>query len=206
MPVNSLFVFAKPNRFGVSKTRLARDIGPVEAARVNSMSTSRVLKAVIDPRWQTALSVAPDLATESRQPLWPGSLPRIPQGGGDLGDRLTRAYNLAPTGNVIFIGTDMPDLNRHDIWAACKALRRTECVIGPAEDGGFWLIGLNKRTGSHPPFDNVRWSSADTLKDVERNLGPARPVYLETRRDIDDGEDWLAWKQLSNRGVQSPDP
>lgn len=206
MLTNTLIVFAKPNRIGVSKTRLAKDLGRVPAQRINRLITSKVTHSVVDPRWQTALSVAPDLATESRQPLWPTAVPRLPQGGGDLGDRLTRAFELAPQGNVLFVGTDMPDLSRHDIWRAIKTLRRAPCVIGPAEDGGFWLIGLRKRTSSKPPFSHVRWSSADTLKDVERNLGQEKPNYLETRRDIDDGADWEAWTRLNSRAVRIPAP
>ncbi|MAK60647.1 MAG: hypothetical protein CMK09_06685 [Ponticaulis sp.] len=194
MPLTTLFVFTKPNRIGLSKTRLAREIGPVEAARMNAMSTSRVMKSVDDARWQTALCVAPDLATETREPLWPSQLPRLPQGHGDLGDRLSRAYELAPPGNVLFVGTDMPDLKPQDIWTAIKGLRRHDTVIGPANDGGFWLIGLRKRVGSRAPFNNVRWSSEHTLSDVLKNCEGQSVGRLSERTDLDTSEDLTFWR------------
>ena len=196
--MNSLFVVTKPNLMGMAKTRLARDIGVVEARRINAMAMSSVMKAVVDPRWQTALYVTPDNALYQRQPSWPDTLTRISQGSGDLGARLSRAYALAPLGKVVFIGTDMPDLSRKDLAKAFRFLNQADCVVGPADDGGFWLIGLNKRVGSAPPFANVRWSSSETLKDVRANLGSAKIQYLETRIDIDDAASLNAWRRKSD--------
>lgn len=194
MAINTLFIFTKPNRIGLSKTRLARDIGPTEAARVNAMSMTRVFKSVEDRRWQTALCVAPDIAAHTRQALWPENLHRLPQGGGDLGDRLIRAYASAPPGNVIFVGTDMPDLSKQDIWQTIKSLRVHDVVVGPANDGGFWLIGLKKRGRKHAPFDNVRWSTEHTLSDVLRNCANHSMARLDERIDLDERSDLTAWR------------
>lgn len=194
MTLNTLFIFTKPNRMGMSKTRLAREIGRAEAQRLNAMMTARVMKVADDPRWQAGLMVTPDSALVSREPLWPDALPRISQGNGDLGARMTRAFDLAPPGNVLLIGTDMPELSKALIWQAIRLLRRHDAVFGPADDGGFWLFGAKKRTGSKAPFDNCRWSTEHALADVKRNLGAAHIGYLPSMIDLDDAAALKAWR------------
>ena len=190
----TVFAFVKPNRMGMAKTRLARDIGKTEARRINAMSTARALRALDDQRWTGVLSVAPDTAVKSRQPLWPDQLIRIPQGGGDLGDRLTRAFDLAPLGRVIFVGSDMPDLRPADIHAASQKLLTHNAVFGPADDGGFWLFGMTKTCRTKAPFDDVRWSSQWALADVRDNLQSDRIAYLDERIDIDDLDALTKWR------------
>lgn len=192
---NTLFVFAKPNRMGVSKTRLARDIGPSEAHRLNAMTTARVLRAVSDPRWHTILCVSPDRLSEKGAPNWPRHLDRQPQGSGTLGDRMRRAFHSAPHGKLAFVGTDMPDLTPHLIWRAFQLLNSNDAVFGPANDGGFWLFAQNKLTASRPPFHPVRWSTSFALDDVRRNLSPARIAYLTEMVDLDELSSLRLWKQ-----------
>ncbi|MAI91480.1 DUF2064 domain-containing protein [Ponticaulis sp.] len=194
MTANTLFIFTKPNRIGLSKTRLGKDIGWSAAQRVNAMTCAKVFREVSDPRWVSILSVAPDQMLSSSAPFWPPHLPRMPQGGGSLGDRLARAYHNAPMGNVLFLGTDMPDVTRRDIHLACEALKSHEAVFGPADDGGFWILGLRKRTGLQPPFQKVRWSSEHAMADVCRNLEPARIARLREAIDLDDGEALVKWR------------
>ncbi|MAP93941.1 MAG: hypothetical protein CMK07_03225 [Ponticaulis sp.] len=193
MTLTTLIVFAKPNRMGLSKTRLARDIGPSAAHRINTMAQARVFREVMDPRWQTRLYLTPDKALFDRHPGFPEGAELWLQSPGDLGTRLTVAFDEAPLGNVIFIGTDMPDLRRTDIAATINSLNTAPLVVGPAMDGGFWLMGLRKRIGSHAPFDEVRWSSAHTLSDVLRNVEGERAEWLDKRIDLDDGPSLKEW-------------
>ena len=184
---------------GVSKTRLAREIGYAEAQRVNAMATARVLRQAEGASWQTLLCIAPDEAIYDGQPLWPQHLPRLAQGNGNLGDRMARAFYAAPNGNVLFIGTDMPDLRRVHIEGAIKSLRINEAVFGPADDGGFWLFGLRKKTSSRAPFSDVRWSSEYALQDVRHNLGQNPIGYLDTFTDLDDGAALKTWTASRKR-------
>lgn len=195
----TVFIFTKPNRMGLSKTRLARDISFSEARRVNAMATARVLRNLHDPRWMSVLMVAPDLSCWSVNPDWPAHYLRLPQGDGNLGDRLAHAFDLAPHGKVIFTGTDQPDVSAKDIWRACLALQNHDAVFGPADDGGFWLMGMNKRIGTRTPFANVRWSSEHTLSDVCTNLRDQKIAMLERRIDLDDGEAMRQWRAQNNR-------
>ncbi|MEM7765865.1 MAG: TIGR04282 family arsenosugar biosynthesis glycosyltransferase [Pseudomonadota bacterium] len=195
----SVILFAKPPMMGLAKTRLAHGMGKAEAQRVARLTLARTLRAATDPRWQLTLYTTPrrHLAA-TLGGLWPPSLARQDQAGGDLGERLTRAFDRAPHGPVLFIGADCPGLTRGLVWRAFKALQRQDTVVGPANDGGFWLYGLTKGGRAfRPPFAPVRWSSEHALADVLANRdSQAPPARLPTLIDIDTAEDWRAWSRL----------
>ena len=188
-----LVVFAKAPVIGGAKTRLAAGIGKVEAWRRHRAMTARILRTVQDRRWETVLAAAPDRAKRRRFPgVWPDTLSRIAQGGGDLGARQARAFSRR--GPTLVIGTDAPDVAAADIAAGFAALKRHDAVIGPADDGGYWLIGLNA-PAPRGLFEAVRWSTPDACADVEANLraaGLARIARLKTLRDIDEASDLKA--------------
>ena len=134
------------------------------------------------------LSVAPDRAVRNTHD-WPADLARQPQGQGDLGVRMARAMAHG-TGPVVLIGSDIPGVGRDHIAHAFTALRTSPSVIGPAKDGGFWLVGL--RRGSLPVpglFDGVRWSGKHALADTLHTFGDLRIGFAATLNDVDTGED-----------------
>ncbi|MCI4665131.1 MAG: TIGR04282 family arsenosugar biosynthesis glycosyltransferase [Neomegalonema sp.] len=184
-------IFAKEPFPGRVKTRLARRIGTVGAARWfrrEALALTRRLAA--DRRWDTIIAVAPDEAgIKSR--VWPSQAGRWPQGAGNLGDRMGRALRALPPGPVVIVGADIPGVDRSHVWSAFEALGRADAVIGPATDGGFWLVGLRRSPRRAPAtlFDAVRWSSeharADTLASL-RGLSVAEVAPLS---DVDEFED-----------------
>lgn len=184
---------------GLAKTRLARSLGsPTTARRIAMMSLARTMWATRAGPWRTVLYAAPDSAlTESLGGLWPAALERRSQGNGDLGVRLTKGLNEAPPGPVLFIGTDTPDISAALIRLAVRALQRHDAVFGPASDGGFWLFGLNKTARARNPFAAVRWSGPHAMADVRKNLAAARVALLPEQIDLDDADDWRAWRRLS---------
>ncbi|MEM1150668.1 MAG: TIGR04282 family arsenosugar biosynthesis glycosyltransferase [Pseudomonadota bacterium] len=195
-----VLIFAKAPFMGVSKTRLARGLGTTEARRLARMSFTRTLQVAKDPRWTTLLYAAPDrVLGETLGGLWPRSLERRSQGRGDLGARLARGYAEAPVGSpVILIGADAPDVSTGLLWAAIRALKTHEFVVGPSSDGGFWLLGLKRDRRARHPFNQVRWSSPHTLGDVKANFPKgARVAELPILIDLDEAEDWQSW--ASNR-------
>ncbi|MGB0958837.1 MAG: TIGR04282 family arsenosugar biosynthesis glycosyltransferase [Halocynthiibacter sp.] len=190
-----VYVMLKEPHAGRVKTRLGRDIGMVPAAWWFRHQVRRILRRLEDPRWDLILAVSPDIeGLESR--IWPDHFDRVAQGTGTLGDRMKRIFQTAPKGPVLIIGTDIPDISKHHIRAAFRALGRSDAVIGPAPDGGFWLIGMTRLRAVHNQlFDKVRWSSEHTLKDTLKTLPDKRITYLETLEDVDTIDDLRALTQ-----------
>ena len=181
-------VMAKTPVLGLVKTRLGREIGAAEATRVFRATSSAVLgRLSADRRFQTILAIAPDSGVTTRG--FDTRIARIPQGGGDLGDRMLRAAERAPPGPVLIIGTDIPSITPAILARALHALGRHDVVVGPADDGGFWMIGFKRRPNLPRCFTGVRWSHAETLADVLANLKDRRVARVETLSDIDNAND-----------------
>ncbi|MCO6419632.1 DUF2064 domain-containing protein, partial [Siccirubricoccus sp. KC 17139] len=115
--------------------------------------------------------------------------PRLPQGRGDLGARMQRA--LARHRRAVLIGCDIPGIAAADIAAAFRALGRAPAVFGPAEDGGYWLVGFGPRRPARP-FAGVRWSTPHALGDTLRRC--PRAALLRRLRDVDTKEDLQAMR------------
>ena len=189
MTINKhLAVMVKAPRIGQVKTRLGRDIGHVRAWGFHRRMLSTVLRPLArDCRWTTWLVVSPDQAL-LQDHLWPLQTPRLTQGKGDLGDRMGRVMEVMPRGPVVIIGMDIPGIRTRHIEQAFRALGTHDVVFGPADDGGYWLVGLRRRPALMKIFERVRWSSEHTLGDTRANL-PAhwRVAKLEVLTDVDDG-------------------
>jgi rSAM/selenodomain-associated transferase 1 len=180
----TLIVMAKAPRLGIGKTRLAAEIGRVEAWRINRALHAHTLREARDERWRTLLSVTPRDAISLCLPgIWPSTLTRMEQGGGDLGARLARA--LAAHRTVALIGTDCPGLTRAHIASAFAALKRAPFALGPSLDGGFWILAARRGRGAAPAMANVGWSTSHAASDVVRNLGRANVAILAKLADVD---------------------
>ncbi|MBX3490529.1 TIGR04282 family arsenosugar biosynthesis glycosyltransferase [Parvibaculum sp.] len=192
-----LVIMAKTPQIGRVKTRLARDIGAVAAVRFFRATAAALIGRVApDPRWRTVLALSPDRAVHEPG-IWPDGLPRIAQGPGDLGARMGRLFRDLPPGPVVIIGADIPGIERRHIAQAFAALGRHDAVLGPAEDGGYWLVGLKRRPRVPEIFEGVRWSSAQTLADTAKNIRERNMslALLERLPDIDTGADYAHWKE-----------
>lgn len=184
----TLIIMAKAPIMGRAKTRLAADIGVVHANRLYKMMMAQVIRQTADPRWDTVLAVTPR-SKIGHVPLWQG-VRQIAQTDGSLTPRLQAVF--AGMGPVVVIGTDCPDVSSGDIAAAFVAIGRGNAVLGPADDGGFWLIGLNG-PARHDLFEEVRWSHHKTLADMTARF--RRPVTkLRTLVDVDDKPALDLWR------------
>lgn len=197
-----LVVMAKAPVAGAVKTRLAREIGVATATRFARQATAALLQRLArDPRWQTTLAVSPDAAVASR--CWPPGIARIAQGRGDLGRRLQRLMRCMPPGPVAIVGTDVPRITPTLIAQAFRQLGRHDAVLGPAADGGYWLIGLRRRPRLLRPFANVRWSSEHALADTLGNLSGRDVAFVATLEDVDDARSFRATAARFGRRVPS---
>lgn len=193
----TLVVMVKEPHPGRVKTRLGKDIGLTASAWWFRHQVARLLRRIEDPRWQVVLAVAPDHeGLQSR--VWPAHLARVPQGPGNLGDRMARILRGMPKGPVCIIGADIPGVTRARIAEAFKALGNHDAVFGPAPDGGYWLVGL-KRQRPVPPglFDGVRWSSEHALQDSAATMPGLKIARVATLRDVDTVADLKALASLS---------
>jgi len=176
----------KEPRPGRVKTRLGRDIGMTTAAWWYRHQTRALLRRLRDPRWQIVLAVAPDReGLQSR--VWPAHVPRLPQGSGDLGQRMARALAVTP-GPTLLIGSDIPGVRRRHIARAFEGLHPGGSVIGPAPDGGYWLVGLDHPKRIPGLFKDVRWSTEHTLPDTLKGL-PYPIAKADTLIDVDEAGD-----------------
>lgn len=184
-----MVVMLKEPRPGRVKTRLAEGIGKVGAAWWFRHQSARLIRRLEDPRWRLVLAVAPD-AVGLASRVWTPRPARIAQGGGDLGSRMTRVFRSLPPGPVCIVGSDVPGIERVHVARAFAALGGHDAVLGPAPDGGYWLIGM-KRSAALPRdlLAGVRWSTEHAMADTEAALAPRRIAHAAILRDVDHVDD-----------------
>lgn len=195
-----LIIMTREPLAGRVKSRLARETGAVAAALAFRFSLAGLAARTLQPlRWQTLLSVTPHAALTSR--MLPPRPRRALQGPGDLGVRMARAISHAPPGPVVLIGADIPAVTADDIALAFRLLGRYDVVLGPAGDGGYWLVGFRKRPLPEDVFRNVRWSTGHALADTVAGLAGWRVGYVATHPDFDDAKDLRRLRPVIGRRV-----
>jgi len=200
-----LIIMAKSVKAGRVKRRLAGEIGTTKATQfARTCRGNTLLKLARDKRWKTILAVAPD--SEAHAASWPRSaagIERLPQGPGDLGQRMQRLFRRLPPGPALIVGSDIPGLTAREIARAFHCVRGADAVFGPAADGGYWLVGLRRSPNILTPFRGVRWSSPHALADTLANLEGRKVVTVATLSDVDTAEAYgklrAAWQRLIPR-------
>jgi rSAM/selenodomain-associated transferase 1 len=196
----AVVVLAKHPSPGRVKTRLAASIGPVAAADLYAAFVRDLaarLRMVGCPVWW---SVAPARAEFARLVR---SRRVFPQRGRDLGARMHRASRVVAArtgGAVIVLGADAPHLSVRALGAAARALARgADVVLGPAADGGYWLIGL--RRPCRPLFDEMAWSTPGVAAATRRRCRTLGLRCVEVARgwDVDDAHDLAAFARSVRR-------
>ena len=202
-----LLVFARPPVLGRVKTRLAATLGPAQALRVYRRLLALTQQAVAAAALPATvwLAEAPAAAETSENkatqelPEWPGLPWRLQTPGSDLGERLAEALAVAFAGGATqaaVIGTDCPGLTANHLTQAFNALAAHDLVVGPAADGGYYLLAL--RQPQPALFRGIAWSSptvlAETLAHAAR-LG-LQAHLLPVLSDVDTEADLAAWPEL----------
>ncbi len=185
-------IFVKTPGFSPIKTRLATALGQAAAETFHRLAAA----AVAETAMSTATAVANAMvywavaeADALDAPMWL-SLPCIAQGEGDLGARMRTVYERlrAQHGAAILIGADAPQIHSDDLQDACTVLRTHDTVIGPSEDGGFWLFG-GRHALPDEAWSQTPWSQPDTRERFVCSLDPRPPISLRTLRDVDTFDD-----------------
>ena len=182
-------LFAKYPRAGEVNTRLIPALGPDGAAALHRRLTERTLETAR----ASGLPVEVRYAGASRADFaaWLGNVALVEQGAGDLGARLARVG--AP---AILLGADVPDLRAGLLRAAAEALAEMPLAIGPAEDGGYYLLGFREPVVFL--FADMAWGTGDVLAETRRRLEQRGMAYrlLEELSDCDRPEDLARWPEL----------
>jgi len=196
-----LLVFLKEPRPGAVKSRLAARIGAEAAAAVYRAIADEEIRRTAprgDEYERRFLFDPPDSGPRIAEWL-PGQI-ILPQGGGDLGERMARAFADAFASGarrVALVGTDVPALSYEDVRGALDSLDEHDVALGPATDGGYYLIALK---GPEPElFRGIRWSSGEVLTaTLDRAARRGLSVrVLRTIGDVDTVEDLAAeWERV----------
>jgi rSAM/selenodomain-associated transferase 1 len=202
-------VFLKAPRPGAAKTRLVGALGEVAAASLYRLVAEAVLEATVPEEAEYERLVffdPPDAAAAVR--AWLPGLRLLPQAEGDLGARMRDAFARAfrrGARRAALVGTDVLGVSRQTVVSALDALDEADVVLGPAQDGGYYLIAL--RAEQPALFDGIAWSTRTVLATT---LARARDGGLSIRQlgpmgDLDTVDDLRAeWPRLE--AVLARDP
>lgn len=200
-----LLIFTRYPEPGLAKTRLIPALGAKGAAVLQQQMTEYTLSKLKNncqsvEVWFTGGSL-------TLMQYWLGSnIIYQPQGEGDLGSRMARGLTVAFQDKIeraVVIGTDCPGLNAHFITEAFQQLHSYDLVLGPALDGGYYLIGL--RCLIPELFTGINWGTTEVLHqtiNIARMLDKS-VTYLPRLADVDHPEDLPIWE---HRYQETEDP
>ena len=193
---------AKWHGYGRCKTRLSKDIGKNNSAKVQSVMTKHTISVAkfLQENKLFDISMAISGLGIGNCRRWSSELGIKKfnlQGKGSLGEKMKRQIIINKKfcarhkiKNIIFIGTDLPDLCHQDLLNTLKELQQNDLILGPSNDGGYWLIGLSEKIMSshiYLPFINIKWGTENVLQNTIDNLAFTKLKYkfLDKKIDID---------------------
>jgi hypothetical protein len=189
----ALIIFVKAPLPGKVKTRLARELGDEAACRLyRNMARDIAEKLGRDDSWETIIAFSPpEEEGLVRDWLGPG-FSYHPQKGDDLGERMFRAIADALEsgyGRVVLVGSDIPEITAEIILRAFESLEGVDIVLGPARDGGYYLVGMKRPY--RDIFTGIPWSTPEVMAATCGRIREAglTTAFIEPLSDVDDPED-----------------
>jgi rSAM/selenodomain-associated transferase 1 len=197
---NGLIIFIKYPEAGLVKTRLAKEIGKEKAAFLYRLFVEAILGRTEDRSFRRLVFYTPAKRVKEIVRWLDPKLDFYtfyPQKGKNLGERLSCAFKLSfknGAKRVVAIGTDIPTIDKNVILDAFKVLENKPCVLGPALDGGYYLIGLS--VFRKEIFKEISWGTKYVLRQTINRLHHIKIDYhlLDKCFDIDTYEDLLLLK------------
>jgi len=212
-----LIIFTRYPEPGTTKTRMIPELGAAGAAdlqrRMTEHMVSRVAK-LIDMR-HLPVEIRFEGGDKNLMAAWLGhGFSYCPQGKGDIGLRMGRALADAfrqGFETVVIIGSDIPDITTDIMQHAFELLKHIDLVLGPAGDGGYYLIGVHRNTFRHwdpQLFSDISWGTESVLPQTLRIAERLGLDYslLDTLNDVDRPEDLSVWYQASNLSTPPNEP
>ena len=208
---NRLIIFTRYPEPGVTKTRMIPALGAEGAADLQRGMTEHLMASVafLQARRSLAVEIRFEGGSEALMGNWLGqAFTYTHQGEGDLGQRLQRAlvegFEDGSTA-IVIVGSDIPDISSATIERAFEALKHSKLVLGPAGDGGYYLIGLQKDNEhlAYPElFKSIDWGTPRVLAQTVAaayQLGIGYEL-LDTLNDVDRPEDLGIWQRALRSG------
>lgn len=167
---NRLIVFVKNPVRGAVKTRLAQSIGDKAALDLYRCFVSDILATVRYAGYPALAFFHPPEARGAVENWIGGDIVCVPQKGGDLGQRMLDAFQnvLLQSSRAVLIGSDCPDLPPAFLHEAFDALKTCGAVLGPARDGGYYLIGFSSGRFLPAAFCGIKWSGPEVFEATMR--------------------------------------
>ncbi|MGI9083920.1 MAG: TIGR04282 family arsenosugar biosynthesis glycosyltransferase [Aeromicrobium sp.] len=194
MTAPTVLVVAKAPVPGLAKTRIACDVGDVAAADLAAAALLDTLHTATASGLSVVVALTGDLGAGARSHEIGALLDElvvVPQVGDSFGDRLARAHLDADAGHgVVQVGMDSPQIRVDDLTEAASLFTDHSSVLGPAEDGGWWLLGV-RRGSDASALASVEMSTASTGQHTMEVL-PGPTALLRTLRDVDTWHDACA--------------
>jgi rSAM/selenodomain-associated transferase 2/rSAM/selenodomain-associated transferase 1 len=208
-----LIVFTRFPEPGKTKTRLIPALGAAGAARLQRRMTERTIAAASKAGRRPGLTVEVrhEGGTRALMQQWLG--PQFgyrPQGDGDIGLRMARAFEAAFQDGAelaVIIGSDIPRISADIIHQAFDGLQENDLVFGPARDGGYFLIGMQNTIPSETCcrlFDGINWGSREVLSQTLQIAAETglRFILLETLDDVDRPADLHVWQETEKTALR----
>ena len=193
---------AKWHGFGRCKTRLSKGIGKSNSEKVQSVMTRHTISVAKYLQKNKLIEISLAISGLGRKNCsrWSKELGIKKfnlQGKGCLGEKMKRQIIINKKfctqhkiKNIIFIGTDLPDLCHQDLLKTLTELKKNDLIFGPSNDGGYWLIGLSEKIITkhlYLPFINIKWGTPYVLQNTIDNFASTKLRYkfLDNKIDID---------------------
>ena len=197
-----LLFFMKYPEPGEVKTRLAESIGPDKAAQLYRSFILDILTKLESTQLPFAICFYPEQKKELLMEWLGEGYQYFPQKGADIGERMAAAFLEAFAGGhmrVVLLGSDFPDLPQAFLEESLGALNTHDAVIGPAMDGGYYLVGFRREMFIQQAFEGMDWSTEGVFRQTLSILkAHQRRVYvLPVWNDIDTIEDLRQFMERS---------
>jgi len=197
--VTEIVIFTRYPEAGTTKTRLIPSLGPENAARLQRAMTEKLLTAIeaMPLSRGCRLKICFTGGTRAQMKQWLGDHPFEEQQGCDLGEKMEHAFQESFNNGaeqVVLVGSDIPSIDTDLMSLAVTLVTKEELVIGPTFDGGYYMIGFNRKCAAalYPEiFHDIPWSNANVLAstiDTVTTLGLSYKL-LPKHHDIDTPED-----------------
>jgi rSAM/selenodomain-associated transferase 1 len=199
---NLLLIFTRNPELGKAKTRLAKTVGDETALEIYKF----LLEKTRDVSSKVTSDRAVYYSVKIREnDIWDSTTyQKHQQVGKDLGIRMLNAFKNgfeAGYEKVMIIGSDLHDLSAENIEKAFVELNENDVVIGPAEDGGYYLLGMNSLQKN--VFENKNWGTETVRKDTLSDLKDKKVKLLEFKNDIDVYEDIINIPEIMSKFINS---